>query len=85
MLERFKLATSRIKRVAHHKFWQDGFHPVELFSNKFVKQKIFYINNNPVAEQIVEYPEAYWYSSARNYAERENLLEVRVIAEILAY
>ena len=45
------------------------------------KLRFLYIHNNPVAEQIVEYPEEYWYSSARNYAGRENLLEVRVIAE----
>ncbi len=28
----------------------DSFHPVELFGNKFIKQKIQYIHNNPVVQ-----------------------------------
>ncbi|MDD5571979.1 MAG: hypothetical protein PHD97_12585 [Bacteroidales bacterium] len=35
-----------------------------------------YIHNNPVRAGIVQYPEQYLYSSARNYADMESLLEV---------
>lgn len=69
MLDRFRLAADRIRRVKKYKFWQDGFHPIELYGNKVVKQKLLYVHNNPVKAQIVEYPEDYWYSSARNYSE----------------
>jgi hypothetical protein len=43
-----------------------------------MKQKIDYIHNNPVIEGIVEHPHEYLYSSARNYAEIQGLLEVTI-------
>ena len=45
---------------------------VEIFSNKFIKQKVEYIHNNPVRAGIVENPWDYLYSSARNYADMES-------------
>ncbi|MES2576441.1 MAG: hypothetical protein V4589_02450 [Bacteroidota bacterium] len=47
-----------------------------IYSNKFIKQKIDYIHNNPVNEKIVTMPEDYYFSSARNYAGLENELDV---------
>ena len=44
--------------------------------NKFIKQKINYIHNNPVAQKIVEKPEDYIFSSARNYAELSSEIDV---------
>ena len=49
-------------------------HP--FFSNKFIKQKVEYIHNNPVRDKIVAFPEDYYYSSARNYAGLDNELAI---------
>ena len=59
-----------------YKVWQNGYHAEKVYSNKFIKQKINYIHNNPVAEKIVEKPEDYIFSSARNYAELNSELDV---------
>jgi hypothetical protein len=40
------------------------------------REKLDYIHNNPVEEMIVEKPENYLFSSARNYADMDGLLEV---------
>ena len=34
---------------------------------KFTRQKLDYIHNNPVVEEIVDEPEDYKYSSSRDY------------------
>ena len=45
-------------------------------SDKFIQQKINYIHENPVKSGIVEKPEDYLYSSARNYAGMAGLIDV---------
>ena len=42
---------------------------MEVFSPKFVFQKLNYIHHNPVEAGIVERPEHYLYSSAKDYFE----------------
>jgi REP element-mobilizing transposase RayT len=76
MLEYFRKAGENLKRIKEYKFWQDGNHPEEISSNKFFDQKLDYIHNNPVEELIVERPEDYLFSSARNYAGLSNYLEI---------
>jgi hypothetical protein len=39
-------------------------------------QKLDYIHENPVKEGVVENPEDYLYSSARDYAGKKGLLDV---------
>jgi putative transposase len=48
-----------------HQVWQEGMHPIELYSRKFTAQKLDYIHYNPVAAGIVDEPEHYLLSSAR--------------------
>lgn len=60
-------------------FWQQHNKPIELFNNKMIDQKLDYLHNNPVAEGIVEYPENYLYSSARDYYGERGLLDVEII------
>jgi len=48
----------------------------ELFTIEVIGQKLNYIHQNPVEEGIVHKPEDYLYSSARNYAELESVLEI---------
>ena len=45
----------------------DRNHSELLFSAKFIEQKLDYLHNNPVVVEIVDEPEEYRYSSARDY------------------
>ncbi len=67
MLELFGEVADHLERVRHYKLWQDGNHPILLTKVKFTRQKLDYIHNNPVAEEIVDDPSYYLYSSARDY------------------
>jgi len=76
MLNLFTFEATKHTRNKTYQFWIQDNHPIEVYSNKFIKQKVEYIHNNPVRAGIVEKAEDYLYSSARNYADMENLLEV---------
>jgi REP element-mobilizing transposase RayT len=52
---------------AEYRVWQEGFHPEALFTLEFALQKINYLHNNPVRKGLVDTPEHWRYSSARNY------------------
>lgn len=67
MLELFGEVVDHLRRVSHHKVWQDGNHPILLTKPNLTRQKLDYIHNNPVAAEIVDEPEEYKYSSARDY------------------
>ncbi|MBK7096998.1 MAG: transposase [Saprospiraceae bacterium] len=63
-----------------YQVWQQKNQPKVLLNPKFISQKLTYIHNNPVVENIVEKQEDYLYSSARNYLEIDNyILEVELI------
>jgi len=67
-------------KIKNHKFWQDGLHPIEVTSAKFIDQKINYIHQNPVEAGIVYRAEDYILSSAAEYAgEHTGLLDVIVL------
>ena len=76
MLDRFEFNGRQDKKIKFYKFWQEGNHPEEIYSEKFTCQKIDYIHGNPVKERIVERPQEYLFSSARNYAELDSMLDV---------
>ena len=79
LLKKFKFASDSIKRGEKYKVWKDGFHPIELSTNKMVEQRLDYVHNNPVAAGIVHSPEDYVYSSASNYQGREALIDIEFI------
>lgn len=80
ILELFGEVADHLKRVRNYKVWQDGNHPVLLYSPTFTRQKLDYIHNNPVADEIVDEPEEYRYSSARNYySKRKGYIELEFI------
>ena len=79
MLEIFKNAANKIKRVENYKVWQDGNHPIELDTNNITDQKLDYIHQNPVKEGYVWEAEAYVYSSAIDYADGKGLLKIDLI------
>jgi REP element-mobilizing transposase RayT len=57
-------------------FWTHENHAEMIYSPAFVEQKIDYIHNNPVRAGYVARPWDYMYSSARNYADLESLIDV---------
>lgn len=79
MLNIFKRAAAESGKHSEYKFWQNEYHPIQLFSNKVIDQKIDYIHDNPVRAGLVEFPEHYLYSSARNYARLKAVLDVEVV------
>jgi putative transposase len=79
MLRLFKSAALDSKKHIMYKFWQNEYHPVELSNNEMMDQKLDYLHDNPVKEGIVERPEDYVYSSARDYTGRKGLLEIEFI------
>ncbi|MFK7102336.1 transposase, partial [Flavobacterium oreochromis] len=76
MLEYFKKSCDHLKKNQTYKVWQNGYHAEHVYSNAFIKQKLEYIHFNPVKDKIVAHPEDYYFSSARNYADLENELDV---------
>jgi hypothetical protein len=60
--------------------WKQDNHPEQCITPSFTMQKLNYIHNNPVVAEIVDNPCDYKYSSARNYANLDNVvLEVNVL------
>jgi len=60
-------------------FWQQDNHPIELWDNYMMEQKLEYIHMNAVVAGFVSSPEDYVYSSARDYAGEKGLLEIILI------
>lgn len=79
MLRIFKWAGKHNSNNTHYQFWQQDNHPIVLRTSKVTGQKLQYVHNNPVVEQIVTYPEEYLYSSARDYSQQKGLLDVEII------
>lgn len=78
LIKSFKEACANLKRNQQFKVWQNGNHCIELFNAEILMQKIEYIHQNPVEAMIVENPEDYLFSSAKNYAELPGLFKVEV-------
>jgi REP element-mobilizing transposase RayT len=76
MLDYFANACKHLKREQEYKVWQDGNQAKEIYGSKFLYEKLNYIHQNPVEDLIVENPEDYLFSSARNYAGLDNNLDV---------
>lgn len=76
LLSLFGLASAESPKHKYYKFWQEGNHAIEIYSEKFVWQKINYIHQNPVRAKFVSKPEDWIYSSARNYLGEESVLPV---------
>jgi putative transposase len=80
LLRAFTKAGEKLNRVQQYKVWQDGNHPLLLENNYLQEQKLNYLHQNPVQSEIVEEPEQYLYSSARDYVGYAGLLKVMLLA-----
>lgn len=83
MLAYFSSEAENHTKNKHYKFWQGGNHAIELFSEKFVWDKINYIHNNPVEAGLVKNAHEWLYSSASNYQGKESVLQVYVLSQPL--
>ena len=77
MLKRFEFACRSHSRNEKYQFWQYGNHPEEVFTEKFLWQKLDYIHLNPVRAGIVEKASHYLYSSASNYVNGSGILQIQ--------
>lgn len=75
-LSAFQSAGRDAKGNEDYKLWQDGYHPKGIFLEDVLRQKIEYVHQNPVRKGLVERVEDWLFSSARNYFERESILEI---------
>ena len=68
----FRKATEGRTKKQNHKIWQDDYHPVAITSEKWFREKIEYMHNNPVRKGFIESPEDWKYSSARNWIQGDD-------------
>lgn len=83
LLEKFRQAARNSSNVNDYQFWRHDNHPIELWSNRVIAQKIRYVHQNPVKAGLVFRAEDYPFSSAIDYAGEKGLLADIVIAELL--
>ena len=76
ILDQLAFHKKRYKNDREHQLWQEGSHPQRIQGIEMMRQKVEYIHNNPVKRGWVDLPVHWRYSSARNYAGLEGLLDV---------
>ncbi|UII28759.1 transposase [Fulvivirga maritima] len=79
MLWLFRSAGANNNRNKGYQFWRQDNHPEELETNNFKDQKLDYIHSNPVKAGIVDEPEQYCWSSARDYAGMQGLVKIEFL------
>jgi REP element-mobilizing transposase RayT len=79
IINRFRFNASHHNANKVYQVWTHENHAIFLYSNEFIREKIEYIHYNPVRAGIVEKPEDYLYSSARNYASLYAPIEIPVL------
>ncbi len=72
------------KKNWEYQIWQQGYDDLGVYSPKILRTKINYIHNNPVRKGLVEKPEDYLYSSARNYILNDHSV-IKVDTELLNF
>ena len=76
VLELLALFKRAHKTESNYQVWEEGNHPQLIESEQVMRQKLDYIHQNPVKRGYVDLPEHWRYSSARNYAGMEGLIDV---------
>jgi REP element-mobilizing transposase RayT len=76
LLWMFERAGKKQGNVMKYQFWQHHNKPIELWSEKVIKQKVNYIHNNPVKSGFVTNAVDWKYSSARNFEEDNTVLNI---------
>jgi REP element-mobilizing transposase RayT len=76
LLKLFEYKAEESTKHKYFKFWQEGNHAIEVYTEKFVWDKINYIHNNPVRAGLVKNQWDWIYSSASYYQDEESVLDV---------
>jgi REP element-mobilizing transposase RayT len=76
VLELLALLKRPHKTESEYQVWEEGSHPQLIESEAAMRQKLDYIHLNPIKRGYVDLPEHWRYSSARNCAGMEGLIEV---------
>ena len=76
MLEMMHKAGEKNSNNNGFQFWQQHNKPILLDNNFLMDQKLEYIHLNPVEAGIVDRPEDYLYSSARDFAGKKGLIDI---------
>lgn len=81
MLQRFEEYAKTLKRLEKFHLWHNCSSPLRIDHEqpRLLMDRISHIHENPVREGIVEQPEAYLFSSARDYAGIRGLVSVKVV------
>ena len=72
----FERAAKKKSNGSKYQFWQHHNKPIELWSEKVIKQKMDYIHNNPVVSGFVTKAIDWKYSSTRNFQDDHTVLEI---------
>jgi len=80
MLWIFKKAGEKNSNNKYYQFWRQDNHPIELSTNRMMQHRLDYLHNNPVEAGIVDEPQHYLYSSARDYCGMQGLLDIEFIS-----
>jgi REP element-mobilizing transposase RayT len=76
MLDLLALFKRRHKQDSVFQLWEEGSHPQRIEHDDVMRQKLAYIHYNPVKRGYVDLPEHWRWSSARNYAGLEGVIDV---------
>nr|WP_208596347.1 hypothetical protein [Desulfovermiculus halophilus] len=76
LLNLLRFGRKNHKADREYQLWQEGVHAEMIMSNKMMIQKLEYIHANPVKRGYVDLPEHWRYSSARNYAGEQGLIDI---------
>ena len=79
LLLMFKQAGEKNGNNNNWQLWQQNNHPIELWDNYMIDQKLDYLHNNPVEAGIVAKPEDYLWSSAGDYAGIKGMIDVEIL------
>jgi REP element-mobilizing transposase RayT len=76
VLNQLQYYKKSFKTRSDYQVWQEGFHPQDITSEEMLYQKTVYLHENPVRIGVVEEPEHWVYSSARDYAGEKGIMEL---------
>ena len=76
LLRQLRAHKLRHKKDSEYQVWQEGSRPKEIQSDEMMWQKLEYIHDNPAKRCYVDDPLHWRYSSARDYAGQQGLIEV---------
>jgi putative transposase len=83
MMQRFEDFSKSLRKIEKFNLWQNCSSPLHIDCEPLglLMERIEHIHENPVRERIVDLPESYLYSSARDYAGIKGLVNVKVVQQ----